>query len=934
MAEEEENILPENEGTGEAEESSEQSTDHADESIVKISGMYEEWFLDYASYVILERAVPHLHDGLKPVQRRILHSLWELDDGRFHKVANAIGNTMKYHPHGDASIGDAMVQIGQKELMFDCQGNWGNTLTGDRAAAPRYIEVRLSKFAKKVAFNPKTTHWLLSYDGRNKEPETLPMKFPLLLAQGVEGIAVGLACKLLPHNFNEIIDASIAYLRGKGKSIYPDFLNGGMADFSNYNDGKRGGKIRVRARIRKEDAKTLIIHEIPFGTTTSSLIDSILKANDKGKIKVKKIEDNTAEHAEIVVHLPSGTSPDKMIDALYAFTDCEVSISPNACVILDDKPHFLGVSEILKYSVDHTKDLLELELKIKQRELQEQWHFASLEKIFIEKRIYRDIEEEETWEGVMSAIDKGIHKYVSTPGRKSRAKGVIKLDRDVTDEDIVRLTEIKIKRISKFDSNKAEENLKKLEEQLKAVQHDLDHLVDFAIAYYKDLKKEFGKGRERKTEIRTFDNIVATKVVVANKKLYVNRKEGFIGYGLKKDEFVSECSDIDDIIVFRRDGVMTVTKVDTKKFVGKDILHVAVWKKGDARTVYHMVYQDGSAGPSLVKRFNVTGVTRDKEYDLTKGKKGSRVLYFSANPNGESEVINIRLRPRPKLKNLRFDFDFSELAIKSRGVKGNILTKHLVSKVELKEKGESTLAARKIWMDEVTRRLNVDGRGKFLGRFGGDDRLLLISDKGYYRLVSADLSLRFDDDLFIIEKWRPERPISVIYYDGTKERYMVKRFLAEPSSKNISFITDHPDSELFIASTYENPEVVVEYDKRSSKKEEETFFLKELISVKGITAAGNRLTADKPKSFALIEQEDEQEEPVPASAPVSAKKETVSKSTPKSSEPKKSDTSKKSGLKVDQLTEKAVTVEFDVESETSSRKKPNEKKGEGQITLF
>jgi len=642
------------------------------ENVIKIGGMYNERFLDYASYVILERAVPHIYDGLKPVQRRILHSLWEMDDSRFHKVANAIGNTMKYHPHGDASIGDAMVQIGQKELMLDCQGNWGNTLTGDRAAAARYIEVRLSKFAKEVAFNPKTTKWLLSYDGRNKEPETLPMKFPLLLAQGVEGIAVGLACKIMPHNFIELIDASIAHLKGKGKSIYPDFITGGMADFSNYNDGKRGGKIRVRARIRKEDKQTLVIHEIPFATTTSSLIESIIKANDKGKIKIKKIEDNTAEFAEIVIHLPPGTSPDKSIDALYAFTDCELSISPNACIIEDDKPHFIGVSEILRHSVDHAKALLKLELEIRKNELENQWHAASLEKIFIEKRIYRDIEEEETWEGVIQAIDNGLKPHVK------------KLKMPVTGEDIVKLTEIKIKRISKFDSDKANDNLRKLEDLLAEVIHHLANLTDYAVDYFKKLKKDFGAGRERKTEIRTFDTIEATKVVVANRKLYVNKDEGFIGYGLKKDEYISDCSDLDDVIIFRNDGVMMVSKVADKKFMGKDILHAAVWKKGDKRTVYHMVYQDGPAGPAFVKRFKVTGVTRDKEYDLSAGKKGSRMLYFSANPNGEAEVITVKLRPRPKLKTLKLDFNFAELSIKGRGSKGNTMTKNLISKIELK----------------------------------------------------------------------------------------------------------------------------------------------------------------------------------------------------------------------------------------------------------
>jgi topoisomerase-4 subunit A len=939
MAEEEEGNIEEHLNGEQADES---VNEDSGEQVIKISGMYDEWFLDYASYVILERAVPHLNDGLKPVQRRILHSLWEMDDSRFHKVANAIGNTMKYHPHGDASIGDAMVQIGQKDLMLDCQGNWGNILTGDRAAAPRYIETRLSKFAKAVAFNPKTTDWLLSYDGRNKEPDTLPMKFPLLVAQGVEGIAVGLACKILPHNFNEIIDAAIAHLRGKGKSIYPDFLNGGMADFSNYNDGKRGGKVRVRARIRKEDDKTLIVHEIPFGTTTSSLIDSIIKANDKGKIKVKKIEDNTAEFAEILIHLTSGTSPDKMIDALYAFTDCEVSISPNACVIYEDKPHFLGVSEILKTSVDHTKDLLKLELEIRQRELMEQWHFASLEKIFIEKRIYRDIEEEETWEGVISAIDKGLKPHIKH------------LKRAVTEDDIVRLTEIKIKRISKFDSNKADENLQRLEGLLEEVEHNLAHLTEFAIDYFKDLKKRFGAGRERKTEIRQFDTIVATKVVVANKKLYVNRAEGFVGYGLRKDEYISDCSDIDDIIVFRKDGVVMVTKVDTKSFVGKDILHVAVWKKGDKRTIYHMVYQDGTAGPSFVKRFNVTGVTRDKEYDLTRGKKGSRVLYFSANPNGENEVITAKLRPRPKLKNLKIDFDFSELAVKGRGVKGNILTKNLVSKIELKEKGESTLAARKIWIDEVTRRLNVDGRGKYLGQFAGEDKILLVSNKGHYQLVEDKLNLRFDDDTFIIEKWIPERPISAIYYDGIKERFMVKRFLAEPSSKKVHFITEHEDSELYIATTYSHPEVLVEYDKRSSSKEDETFDLEDVISVKGVSAVGNRFIADKPKTFSLIEQEvDAAEKEADSSTNIGTessdgtqKAKPVTKPIKKAVETEPMAKSEDSSLKVDQRKEEPVTIELDVEPNPKVKPKakkeapkPKKKKGEssddeGQISLF
>jgi topoisomerase IV subunit A len=895
------------------------------EKVLKIGGMYDEWFLDYASYVILERAVPHIYDGLKPVQRRILHSLWEMDDSRFHKVANAIGNTMKYHPHGDASIGDAMVQIGQKELMLDLQGNWGNIYTGDRAAAPRYIEVRLSKFAKEVAFNAKTTVWLQTYDGRNKEPDTLPMKFPLVLAQGVEGIAVGLACKILPHNFHEIIDAAVSYLKGKGKSIYPDFITGGLADFSNYNDGKRGGKIRVRARIRKEDKQALIIHELPFGLTTGSLIDSIIKANDKGKIKIKKIEDNTAEFVEVVIHLPPGTSPDKSIDALYAFTDCEVSISPNACIIEDDKPHFIGISEILKHSVDHTRELLKLELEIRKGELENQWHFASLEKIFIEKRIYRDIEEEDTWAGVINAIDKGLKPHIK------------KLKKPVTVEDITRLTEIKIKRISKFDSDKADDNLRKLEDQLAEVIHYLDNLTDFAIDYFKKLKKDFGDGRERKTEIRTFDTIEATKVVVANRKLYVNREEGFVGYGLKKDEYVSECSDIDEIIIFRADGVMVVSKVDSKKFFGKDILHVAVWKKGDNRTVYHMIYQDGSAGPCFVKRFNVTGVTRDKEYDLTNGKKGSRMMYFSANPNGESEVVNVKLRPRPKLKTLKFDFDFTELAIKGRGAKGNTLSKNLVSKIELKERGESTLAARKVWIDEVTRRLNVDGRGRFLGQFGGEDKLLLVSDQGFYKLAAADLALHFNDDISIIEKWRPDRPMSIIYYDGDKNRYTVKRFLVEPSTKDVTFITEHENSQLLLATTSIDPIVKVEYDKRSSGSEDEEFQLEELIGVKGVTAIGNRFITDKPKNMFLLEPEEEDEEEDSDEDEGNDEGGAALQDVEELEEEEADDES----FSVDQHSEDSLEVDFDVKpsSKNAQVKKKGKKKGpasdeEGQISLF
>ena len=826
---------------------------HTGEKIIPVSGLYENWFLEYASYVILERAVPALYDGLKPVQRRILHSMKDLDDGRYNKVANIIGHTMKYHPHGDASIGDALVQLGQKDLLIDMQGNWGNTLTGDGAAAPRYIEARLSKFALDVVFNPKTTEWGMSYDGRNKEPLFLPVKFPLLLAQGAEGIAVGLACKMLPHNFNELIDASIGILRGKRPNILPDFPNGGMADFSNYNGGLRGGRVRVRAKIRQLDTKTLVIDEIPHGTTTSSLIDSVVKANDKGKIKIKKIEDNTSSTAEIIIHLPPGLSPDKTIDALYAFTDCEISISPNSAVIQDDKPHFLDVNDMLKRSTDQTVDLLRMELEIRKNELNEQWHFASLEKIFIENRIYRDIEEAETWEEVLENIRLGLQPFIKH------------LRRDVTEEDIVRLTEIKIKRISKFDSFKADDHLARLEDELAQVQHHLDNIVDFAIEYFKNLKKKYGAGKERRTEIKAFDTIVASKVVVANKKLYVNRKEGFIGYGLKKDEYVSDCSDIDDIIIFRENGVMQVTKVDQKKFVGKDIIHAEVWKKGDKRTIYNMAYQDGTSGPAMVKRFAVNSITRDKDYDQTAGTKGSKVLYFSANPNGEAEVVQVKLRPRTSLKKLRFDFDFADLSIKGRSAKGNILSKHIVSKIELKEKGTSTLAPRKIWFDDVVQRLNADGRGTYLGTFKGGDKILTIYQAGYYRTTSFDLSTRFDEDLIAIEKFNPDKVITAVYWEGEKEQYNVKRFNPEVAQKPVEFITEHEGSFLEFATTHPSPSVNLQFDKRSNDQEDEEIDLVEFISVKGITAMGNRLTPLKVKAIDRIEpeiaEEPEEDEP-------------------------------------------------------------------------
>ena len=806
-----------------------------------VSGMYRNWFLDYASYVILERAVPALYDGLKPVQRRILHSMKDLDDGRYNKVANIIGHTMQYHPHGDASIGDALVQLGQKDLLIDCQGNWGNTLTGDSAAAPRYIEARLSKFAHDVVFNPKTTEWQLSYDGRNKEPVFLPVKFPLLLAQGGEGIAVGLSCKVLPHNFNELIDGSIAVLRKRSFELVPDFPTGGLADVSNYNEGERGGRIRCRARIRKEDNKTLVIHEIPFGTTTTSLIESIIKANEKGKIKVRHIEDNTAENAEILIHLAAGVSPDNTIDALFAFTDCEVSIAPNAVVIENDKPRFVGVKELLRISTENTLRLLELELRIKLGELAEQWHFASLERIFIEKKVYRRIEEAETWEQVLEFIDKGLKPYVR------------ELKRAVTQEDIIRLTEIKIKRISKFDSFKADEHIKQLDNQITEVQHKLDHLVDHAVDYFKELKKKYGAGRERRTELRTFDTIVAAKVAVANKKLYLDREEGFMGWSLRNNEFVDECSEIDDIIVFRVNGTMLVTKVADKKFIGKGILHVGVFKKNDERTIYHMVYQDGVKGPYYMKRFAVTGVTRDKEYDLTGGAPGSSVEYFTCNPDGASETVSVVLRPKPNIRKNKFDIDFAQLAVKGRGSKGNLLTRYAVQKITQKERGASTLGAIPIWFDETVRRLNDTGHGRYLGRFSGEDRILAIMANGSYQLFPFVLSTHFPDDALTVVKWDPKTAISAVYWEGEKQQYQVKRFLAEPAKDAVSFITEHPDSKLVVHSLVPHARVKMSFDKRSNPREDEEVDLDDFIAVKGVKALGNRLTPFKVKDLDLLD---------------------------------------------------------------------------------
>jgi topoisomerase IV subunit A len=814
----------------------------------RLSGMYQDWFLDYASYVILERAVPEVRDGLKPVQRRILHAMKELDDGRYNKVANIIGHTMKYHPHGDASIGDALVQLGQKDLLIDCQGNWGNTLTGDSAAAPRYIEARPSKFALEVLFNNKTTTWKSSYDGRNKEPLTLPVKFPLLLAQGVEGIAVGLASKILPHNFLELIDASIAYLHKEEPDLIPDFLSGGLADFSKYNGGLRGGKVRVRARITIQDKKTLVITEIPYGTTTGGLMDSIVTANDRGKIKIRKIEDNTSDKVEILVHLAPGISPDQAIDALYLFTDCEISISPNSCIIDVDKPRFLSVNEMLKISTDNTVELLKTELEIEKNELLEQLLFASLEKIFIEKRIYRKIEECETWEAVIETIDKGL-----TPYKKL-------FYREINRDDIIRLTEIKIKRISRFDSFKADEIMRGLEEKLKQVNHHLENLIEYAIAYFNRIREKYGKGRERKTEIRMFDTIEAARVAVANEKLYVNRTEGFAGTALKKDEYVCDCSDLDDIIVFREDGTVMVTKVADKSFVGKNIIHIGVFDRNDDRTIYNMIYLDGRKGTSYMKRFAVKGVTRDKEYDLTRGTKGSKVLYFTANPNGEAEVVTVYLRHKPKLKKPVFEMDFSELAIKGRAAGGNMLTKHAIRKVVLKDQGVSTLGAMDVWFDDTVLRLNSDKRGQYLGAFKGDDKILAIFSYGQYRLMNFDLSNHFDERPALLEKYRENVVVTAVYVDGETGFYYIKRFHPEANGKLAVFIGDHKDSRLTLISTSHNPKLWMRLAATSRKPEsEEEVDAESFIAVKSYRAKGKRLSVSEIVELKLLEAKPDQE---------------------------------------------------------------------------
>ncbi len=816
----------------------EESTHH-EESLKKVSGLYKDWFLDYASYVILDRAIPSIFDGFKPVQRRIMHSMRELEDGRYNKVANVVGNTMKYHPHGDASITDAMVQIGQKELLIDTQGNWGNIYTGDSAAAARYIEARLTPFALDVVFNPKTTHWTKSYDGRNNEPVDLPVKFPLLLASGVEGIGVGLSTKIMPHNFNELITASILHLKGKKFELFPDFLTEGMLDVTNYNDGKRGGKIRARARIIQKDKHTLSITELPFSKNTGDLIDSIIKANERGKIKIKKIEDNTSDVVEINIHLHPDVSPDKTIDALYAFTDCEVPISPNACVIVGDKPMFLSVSDILKHNTDHTVSLLKKELEIELHELQENWHFSSLERIFIENRIYHDIEEVKSWEEVIKTIDEGL---------KPHTKHLL---RAVTEDDILRLTEIRIKRISRFDLDKFKENILALEGKIEQVKYHLANLIAYAIDYYTNIQKKYGKGKERKTELRIFDTIDASKVAVANEKFYVNWEEGFIGTSLKKDEYLFDCSDIDDIITFQKDGTMKVVKVEGKTFIGKNIVHVAIWKKNDKRTVYNSIYREGREGPYYMKRFSVTGVTRNTDYKLASDKKGSEMLYFSANPNGEAEVVSVLLKPNARVRKNKIDIDFSEIAIKGRDSKGNLVTKYAVKKVDLKEEGVSTLAPRKIWFDDSVRRLNADGRGNLLGSFKGDDKILTINSQGEAKLVSFDLMNRFDDDYLILEKWNPEQAITCIYFDGDKDKYFVKRFLLENTTNVQSFFSnENPKSFLEFVTTEMGAIAELVFPKiKDKQKESETVDLDEFITVKGIKAIGNQLTKDKIKNI-------------------------------------------------------------------------------------
>lgn len=819
-----------------------ENNENPEDTITKVTGMYKDWFLDYASYVILERAVPAIEDGFKPVQRRIMHSMKELDDGRYNKVANIVGHTMQYHPHGDASIGDAMVQIGQKDLIIDMQGNWGNILTGDSAAASRYIEARISKFGHDVLYSPKITEWGMSYDGRRAEPINLPVKFPLLLAQGAEGIAVGLSTKVLPHNFNELIDSSIKILKGKPFTLYPDFPTAGIADVSNYNDGLRGGRVRVRAKIGQLDKQTLVITQIPFSTNTGTLIDSILKANEKGKIKIKKIEDNTAAEVEILIHLPPGVSPDKTIDALYAFTACETSVAPLGCVIENHKPLFIGVSDMLKISTNRTVDLLKRELEIQLDELENKWHFSTLEKIFIREEMYIDFK--------LYSDRESLYKYMY-----DRFEPFLKsFVREINDDDLQKLTQIPMIRITRFDSDKADDAIAKLEAEMEQVKYHLDHIIDYTIDFFQKLKDKYGKGRERQTELRSFDTIEATKVVLRNTKLYVNREEGFFGIGLKKDEYVADCSDIDDVIVFLRDGKMMVAKVDDKKFVGKDIIHIAVFDKNDKRTIYNMMYRDGKNGSTFIKRFNVSGVTRDKFYDLTQEKPGSMVSYFSANPNGEAEVVTILLRQVGSVKKLKWDVDFSDIAIKGRASRGNTVTKYPIKKIELKEKGISTLRPRKVWFDDTVQRLNVDGRGELLGEFRPNDRLLIVNQSGKLKTIIPELTTHFDEDMIVLEKWNPNKPVSCIYYCGEKDRYFVKRFLVENENKEEIFITEHEKSQLEIVSTDWRPVAEVIFAKvKGVQKENQIVDLEQFISVKGIKALGNQLTTDKLKQINLLD---------------------------------------------------------------------------------
>lgn len=827
----------------------EEQENHQEESLKKVSGLYKDWFLDYASYVILDRAIPSIFDGFKPVQRRILHSMRELEDGRYNKVANIVGNTMKYHPHGDASITDAMVQIGQKELLIDTQGNWGNIYTGDSAAAARYIEARLTPFALEVVFNPKTTDWSKSYDGRNNEPIDLPVKFPMLLASGVEGIGVGLSTKIMPHNFNELINASIAHLKGKKFELFPDFLTGGMLDVSGYNDGERGGRIRARARIIQKDKNTLCITELPFGKNTGDLIDSIIKANDKGKIKIKKIEDNTSDTVEINIHLNNDGSPDKTIDALYAFTDCEIPISPNACVIVGDKPEFLTVSEILRRNTDHTVSLLKKELEIELFELQEKWHFASLEKIFIENEIYQEIKGKSSKEEVYEAVNNALKPFTEN------------LLREVTTEDIIKLTELPFMRISRYDQDKAIENLLALEGKIEQVKHHLANLIAYAVDYFTNIQKKYGKGKERKTELRIFDTIDASKVAVANEKFYANFEEGFIGTSLKKDQFLFDCSDIDDIITFQKDGTMKVVKVEAKTFIGKNIVHVAIWKKNDKRTVYNMIYREGREGPFYMKRFSVTGVTRNNDYKLASETKGSEMLYFSANPNGEAESVTVLLKPNARVRKNKIELDFSDLAIKGRDSKGNLVTKYAVKKVDLREEGHSTLAPRKIWFDDTIRRLNADARGTLLGNFKGDDKILTVNSAGEAKLMTFDLLNRFEGDYLVLEKWKPEQPITAIYFDGEKQIYFIKRFLLENTTNIQNFMpSEHPKSfiEQVIVANNSVAEIIFAKDK-GKEKDPETINIDEFIAVKGLKAIGNQFIKDKVKAINITIPEVEEE---------------------------------------------------------------------------